>query len=438
MERAEFIKSITRKDGIRVCKKQFHDTLYQLTEHFSEEYNIKDRVEILAQNLETDLPVCQTCGVPVHWSVTETRFAKFCSVKCCNSNKDLNKKKSENRDYQETWSKSRETCKLRYGAENIMQSLEGKRRCREGNRGLLGGANPETRKKMELTCLERYGQKIPKMSRISKPHRMLVDWLENETDIKFSSNSFEILKNQEIDIWIPDRPLAIEINGIYWHSEKVIKNRNYHEEKFRECERRGIPLLQFWDFEIADKFDLVKSMIMSHCGLNRKIGARECSVIDLDPRQTFDWLQKNHIQGGIRKKSKALVYQNEIVSVMILTNDTLERFASKRGLTVVGGMSRLLSKFEFTELKTFSDNRYSDGKVYATLGFECSNDSTGLKYYYTKDFRTLEPRWKFMKRNLKDIQKNETEFEYMKRMGYTRVWGCSGKTWKFPGFLKES
>ena len=32
----------------------------------------------------------------------------------------------------------------------------------------------------------------------------------------------------ELDVYIPSKHIAIEYNGIYWHSELNGKNKNYH------------------------------------------------------------------------------------------------------------------------------------------------------------------------------------------------------------------
>jgi hypothetical protein len=44
-----------------------------------------------------------------------------------------------------------------------------------------------------------------------------------------------ILNNKkELDFYIPDLNLAIECNGIYWHSDKL-RDIRYHYNKTKEC-----------------------------------------------------------------------------------------------------------------------------------------------------------------------------------------------------------
>lgn len=55
-----------------------------------------------------------------------------------------------------------------------------------------------------------------------------------------------IVPNHEIDIYLPDIQLGIEINGVYWHSE-LFKDKNYHINKKRIIEQQGINLIQIWE-----------------------------------------------------------------------------------------------------------------------------------------------------------------------------------------------
>ena len=55
-----------------------------------------------------------------------------------------------------------------------------------------------------------------------------------------------LLNGKEIDIYIPDKNLAIEFNGIYWHSE-IYKETNYHYDKSISCLNKGVQLIHVWE-----------------------------------------------------------------------------------------------------------------------------------------------------------------------------------------------
>lgn len=53
---------------------------------------------------------------------------------------------------------------------------------------------------------------------------------------------------KELDIYLPEHKLAIECNGVYWHSSEK-KSKNYHAEKSRLCAEQGISLIHIFDYE---------------------------------------------------------------------------------------------------------------------------------------------------------------------------------------------
>lgn len=77
---------------------------------------------------------------------------------------------------------------------------------------------------------------------------------------EFKSGDRSAIKPYELDLYSEKYSLAIEVNGIYWHSDKF-KDRNYHLIKTLKCEKRGISLLQFWETELENNFDWCCSII---------------------------------------------------------------------------------------------------------------------------------------------------------------------------------
>ena len=71
---------------------------------------------------------------------------------------------------------------------------------------------------------------------ISKEEKELNNWL-NSLGIITETNNKNILNGLELDIYIPSHNLAIEYNGLYWHSEEFI-DKNYHINKTELCEKK--------------------------------------------------------------------------------------------------------------------------------------------------------------------------------------------------------
>lgn len=59
-------------------------------------------------------------------------------------------------------------------------------------------------------------------------------------------NSREVISPLELDLYYPDKKIAIEYNGSYWHNESC-KPIDYHYNKFIECYNSGVILVSIFD-----------------------------------------------------------------------------------------------------------------------------------------------------------------------------------------------
>lgn len=295
---------------------------------------------------------------------------------------------------------------------------------------------------MELNCstslvlqrLEFYG--IPRDNHVksTKEETLIFNFLQ-EQNVEFEKKNTSILYPKELDIYIPSKNLAIEVNGVYWHSEKMGRDKHYHLNKTKMCQEKGIQLLHFWDFEINDNLEIVKSMISSKLGNNERIFARHCSLVEIENDISKKFFQETHLQGFANSSfSLGLMFQNELVCCASFSKPRfnpsfdleLIRFSSKKGITVVGGLSKILSKIKSKSLISYANRRWSNGGVYKSCGFSLSYVSEPA-YFYTKDFLTIESRFKFQKHKLTKMNTYSldlSEDQIMKNEGYYKIWDC--------------
>lgn len=73
------------------------------------------------------------------------------------------------------------------------------------------------------------------------------------------NNSRTIIKPLELDIFIPQKNIAIEFNGDYWHNyEQYPKRKELDELKYKLCEEKGIKLLTIWEHEWNNNKEQIK------------------------------------------------------------------------------------------------------------------------------------------------------------------------------------
>lgn len=197
--------------------------------------------------------------------------------------------------------------------------------------------------------------------------------------VNFLRNDRNIIKPKELDIFVPSKNLAVELNGIYWHSEKFL-DKDYHFNKWKSCEDAGVRLIQIWEDDLRDKPDVVRGMVKHKLGLTgSRVFARQTqldSSVEISEARSF--LDSWHIQGfSSGRYYYGLRSGEELVAVMVFREDAtniadweLSRFATS--LSVVGGFSRLLKSFRSRHegsIKSFADLTVSNGDVYKLNGF---------------------------------------------------------------------
>lgn len=232
-----------------------------------------------------------------------------------------------------------------------------------------------------------------------------------DAGISFLRNCRSVISN-ELDIFIPSHNVAVEFNGVYWHSSKF-KDKKYHQQKALDCMKKGIQLISVWedDWNNETKQRILINKIKSKLGLvEDRVYARKCVVKLLDPKTAHAFLDQNHIQGKTAASVwLGLFYQTELVAVLGLkkTKDEgvwdLVRFATSK--TVVGGFSKLLayfkSNYDWKTIFTFAHLDYSHGNVYEKNGFTKSHITPPGLFYVNGNVRIR--REVFMKHKLSKL-----------------------------------
>jgi len=275
----------------------------------------------------------------------------------------------------------------------------------------------------------------------SKTERKIIDWIKTIYDGEIIS-SYRKLKNKELDVYIPEFKLAIEYNGIYWHSEKYLGNKKAkyrHINKTELCDKNDVLLLQInsneWENEI--KRNIWKSIIKNKIGFTKnKYYARKLIIKEVLSIESKEFLEHNHLQGNVPASIRYGLYNNnELImlatfgkSRFIKGKYELYRLSTKLETQVCGGASKLIKHFlknyNDKPLISYCDRRYSNGKIYETLNFKKLRETTP-NYKYVKKNK-LYSRNQFQKHLLKDKLEifNETlsESQNMINNGYYRIW----------------
>lgn len=282
----------------------------------------------------------------------------------------------------------------------------------------------------------------------SSAEKQLIIFLNSIGVTNIVTNSRKLIPSKkEIDIYLPDFNVAIEYNGVYWHHEDVPHiTRDYHFNKFSECDALGIQLLTIFSNFWNTKPDIVKQTIKNKLGVSTdSVYARNCVLKEVKSSECRTFLNMHHIQGYVASSFNfGLYFKGELVALMTFGKTRvgigkreagveLIRFASST--RVVGGASKLLTAFikqhRPTKIISYSDNEWSNGNLYRTLGFSLDAEIKPSYWYLKPTEEKLIHRFNFAKHKLveRGYDAKLTEREITKQMGLLKVWDCGKRRW---------
>jgi hypothetical protein len=269
--------------------------------------------------------------------------------------------------------------------------------------------------------------------------------LIDQIGVDYIKHDRKLIAPNELDIYIPDHRIAIEVGSIYWHGERFGRRSDYHQKKWKACSSIGVNLFQWFDSDLTDHWHLTSSRLLRALGVpSQVVGARKVCLGFCTSAEEREFLDRWHVKGYTNSRNHAIAarYRDEIVAVMSINSESgsavIERWATDVTRSWPGLFSRCLTNWikqqEFRgEISTWSDNRLGDGKVYLSSGFVRQHTSKPGYWYFRG--QGLENRKKYQKHKLSKIfnldPANEamSESEIMRSQGYDRFWDAGHTLW---------
>ena len=209
----------------------------------------------------------------------------------------------------------------------------------------------------------------------------IVSWLKTITDSEIIASDRQVLNGKELDIYIPEKHLAIEFNGTYWHSD-IYKDKYYHQQKTFECAKQGIRLIHIFEYEWLDdnKKEKIKNIIANKISDSTvKIDANNTVIKVVTNEDTEDFLNKYHLDGYCNFDISLGLYYKDILVMIIalgLDDDKYEilRECTKENIRIIGGTQKLVSYFIETYKPTYITKYINidkfTGNSYSKIGFK--------------------------------------------------------------------
>jgi len=352
--------------------------------------------------------------------------------------------------------KVKKTFIKKYGVDRIAKCPEIQEKIRKSilkRFGIHHLSLPEMRERIKQTSLERYGfvcslqnEQVQEKSyetrikndsfKTSALEKEIRDFVDSIVSCEVTRNIRTIIAPYEIDILIPDKKIAIEVNGLYWHSEAWV-DKTYHAMKYTRCKDAGYRLVTIFEHEWYERKTAVMGRLRAVLGGSTiSIGARETEFSVATKEEATAFLNEFHVQGSTRfEKAFKLTFGTEILALMTFGRHhrqtskelVLSRFCVRDNHNVKGAASKLLKNADIREpLVSYSDNRWSDGDLYQQLKFQLDGQMPP-DYFYISNAGVFSKQ--SLKKTKIERESGRSEHELRLAQGYLRVYDCGKLRW---------
>ena len=278
--------------------------------------------------------------------------------------------------------------------------------------------------------------------------------------IHYEQNNRKILRLDngsfmEMDIYLPDFKLGIEVNPTWTHSVDTgsygQSDKCYHQKKSLLAADFGVGLLHMYDSDFIDesKYQVFLAQVKALTDSKIKIGARQCCVKLIDRVVCNQFLQQYHFQGGEKSSfiQYGLFYQDILIGVLSVgksryTSDDYEilRYCMNPNYIVHGCFQKLFQTFlrhigHSCKIVSYMDlnKRMTANNVYEKNGFSLDSVTVPDYMWYNQSGTKMKSRYSVQKKQLvkQGFDASKSEIEIMREQDYCRVFGAGSKRYVY-------
>ncbi len=177
-------------------------------------------------------------------------------------------------------------------------------------------------------------------------------------------------------------------------NERIITTR---KKLILDYRKDNFDTLVIWEDQWISTNEIIQARIKSKLQRNKKIFARQCSVVNIQKEEAQYFLRANHLLGFFKAKYYlGLLYQNEVVAIASFgpirtmkeehrsTSSELIQFATLPQTSITGGLSKLITNFNkrnnIGDLMTYIPLEWSSGNSFEKVGFKRLNFTSPLLF----------------------------------------------------------
>ncbi len=449
---------------------------------YPDSWTLTDKINAVIKLEIFEIPKCEICGENYRRMVRldggGVGLSGECSVECSRKAASVRLRNiSLNRDEEKAKEVRRKTMLKKYGVEYNSQRKEIKETLAKNNfpnredkkfsnkewlyneYTIKGKTIKEIAEELKVDYktiwgyIKKFNITTRKYTNKSSEERDIKEFIES-LGVKVESNKWDIIPPYELDIYIPNHNIGIEINGLYWHStnEKELEEEfsNKHINKTSMCMNNNIFLIHITDYQWRHNKEIIKSIIKNKLGMNKKISSKECDIRIIDNKEAKEFFNINSIKTNIISSiSCGMYYDGELVSVLSLCSPRsksrrekyqyeISEYSTKIRFDVEGGFEDsfkfLRGNNEILSVIVISDRMIDRSSMYHSSGFKFVNEILP-EYFWTDGNDLIVTKYNlnnFIK-NLKNYNDELSDFDNMINNGFRRFWDCGSNVYEWIG-----
>lgn len=208
----------------------------------------------------------------------------------------------------------------------------------------------------------------PNWHNTSKAEKEIVHFLKSFYGGIILENNRQVLSGKELDIFLPEKNIAVEYNGTHWHGFSKDTDMSLEdfkkklEEKRLLCEQRNIRLITIDEADYNQRKQVFLDFLKYEILEKRLINTQDCRVREINIEAADSFLEKNDVEGVVQRCDFCLGLElgSELIATAVFLDNICIRHCSKLGYDIVNmidNISEYLKKF----FKYSVDLRYYRG-----------------------------------------------------------------------------
>lgn len=252
------------------------------------------------------------------------------------------------------------------------------------------------------------------------------------------------LNGKELDMYIPELNLAIEFNGLIWHSEinSLLtgrdKKRDYH--KYKLCYKNNISHLLIYEDEFLYKKEQILNILEYQLAMHIPLSGADTYVKRIKHGVTGrDFYNQHALNTVVPDKNTEYVGIYLRVYSTLLGVVCLQKHTDKIEIVGYAWRPETNIKHSWAKCRDVIDQEFKPKKIVFVADHRLNHSHFALALRL-RPVGELEPEFKYFKypegirQNASEIQldikdTSLTEWERMLISGYNRIWDCGSTIW---------